>query len=83
MCNFDTDIGTEEISHLKIMSTIIHQLTKGLSMKESAKSGLDPYYIDHAVGVWPQVAGGILFNTCEFQIKSDPITDLHEDLAAE
>ena len=78
-----TDIGTEELAHLEIVSTIIHQLTKGLSMEEIEKSGLGPYYIDHTVGVWPQAAGGIPFNACEFQVKGDPVTDLHEDLAAE
>ena len=52
-------------------------------MEEIEKSGFGPYYIDHAVGVWPQAAGGIPFNACEFQSKGDPITDLFEDLAAE
>ena len=46
-------------------------------------SGLGPYYIDHTVGVWPQAAGGVPFNSCEFQSKGDPITDLFENLAAE
>ena len=35
------------------------------------------------VGVWPQAAGGVPFNACEFQSKGDPITDLFENLAAE
>ena len=77
------DIGTEELSHLEMVSTIIHQLTRNLSMEEIEKSGLGPYYIDHGVGVWPQAAGGIPFNACEFQSKGDPVTDLFEDLAAE
>ena len=78
-----TDIGTEELAHFEMVATIIHQLTKGLSMEEIEKSGLGPYYIDHTVGVWPQAAAGIPFNTCELQVKGDPITDLHEDMAAE
>ena len=52
-------------------------------MEEIEQSGLGPYYIDHTVGIWPQAAGGIPFNACEFQSKGDPITDLFEDLAAE
>ena len=52
-------------------------------MEEIEKSGFGPYYIDHTVGVWPQAAGGVPFNACEFQSKGDPITDLFEDLAAE
>ena len=78
-----TDIGTEELAHLEMVSTIVHQLTRNLSMEEIEKSGFGPYYIDHTVGVWPQAAGGVPFNACEFQSKGDPITDLFEDLAAE
>ena len=77
------DVGTEELAHLEIVSTIVHQLTKDLSMEEIENSGLGPYYIDHTVGIWPQAAGGVPFNACEFQSKGDAITDLHEDLAAE
>ena len=77
------DIGTEELAHLEMVSTIVHQLTKDLSMEEIEKSGFGPYYIDHTGGVWPQAAGGVPFNACEFQSKGDPITDLFEDLAAE
>lgn len=66
-----------------MVSTIVHQLTRNLSMEEIKNSGFGPYYIDHTVGIWPQAAGGIPFNACEFQSKGDPITDLHENLAAE
>ena len=77
------DVATEELAHLEMVSTIVHQLTRNLSMEEIENSGLGPYYIDHTVGVWPQAAGGVPFNACEFQSKGDPITDLFEDLAAE
>ena len=75
-----TDIGTEELGHLEM---VVHQLTRNLSMEEIEKSGFAPYYVDHTVGIWPQAAGGIPFNACEFQSKGDPITDLFEDMAAE
>ena len=78
-----TDIGTEELAHLEIIAAIIHQLTKGLSAKELEEQGFGPYYIDHTTGIWPQAAGGIPFNACEFQSKGDVLTDLHADLAAE
>ena len=48
------DVGTEELAHLEMVSTIVHQLTRGLSMEEIEKSGFGPYYIDHTVGVWPE-----------------------------
>ena len=78
-----TDIGTEELAHFEMIGTIVHQLTKNLSMEEIENSGLGAYYIDHTIGLWPQAAGGIPFNACEFQSKGDIITDLHENLAAE
>lgn len=78
-----TDIGTEELAHLEIVGTIVHQLTRNLSMEEIEASGFDKYYVDHTVGVWPQAAGGVPFNANQFQVKGDVITDLHEDMAAE
>ena len=78
-----TDIGTEELAHLEMVATIVHQLTKDLSMDEIEASGFRNYYVDHTVGIWPQAAGGVPFNACEFQSKGDIITDLMEDMAAE
>lgn len=78
-----TDVGTEELAHLEIVGAMVHQLTRDLTPEEIEKSGFAPYYVDHTLGVWPQAAGGITFNACEFQVKGDPITDLMEDLAAE
>ena len=62
-----TDIGTEELAHLEMVATIVHQLTKNLSMEEIEASGFRNYYVDHTIGIWPQAAGGVPFNACEFQ----------------
>lgn len=78
-----TDIGTEELAHLEMIGAIIYQLTKNLTPEEISASGFDKYYVDHTLALWPQAAGGIPFNACEFQSKGDPITDLTEDMAAE
>lgn len=78
-----TDIGVEELGHLEMVGTIVHQLTKDLSPEELKASGFDKYYVDHTLGVWPQAAGGVPQNACEFQSKGDVITDLFEDMAAE
>ena len=78
-----TDIGTEELAHFEMIATIVHQLTRNLTPEEINNSGFGNYYIDHTLALWPQAAGGIPFNACEFQSKGDPITDLTEDLAAE
>ena len=78
-----TDIGTEELNHLEMVSTMVHQLTRNLTMEQIKGTPFEAYYVDHTTGVWPQAAGGIPFNACEFQSKGDAITDLFEDLAAE
>jgi len=78
-----TDIGTEELAHLEMVSTIVYQLCKGLSAEELKSSGLDVYFVDHTNGIWPQAANGNAFTSAYFQSKGDPITDLHEDMAAE
>ena len=78
-----TDIGTEELAHLEMIAAIVHQLTRNLSAEELEAQGFAPYYIDHTAGIWPQAAGGIPFNACEFQSKGDPITDMFESMAAE
>ena len=78
-----TDIGTEELAHLEIVATIVHQLTRNLSMEEIENSGFANYYVDHTVGVWPQAASGFPFTSAQFQVAGDVITDLTEDMAAE
>lgn len=78
-----TDIGTEELAHMEMIAAIICQLTRNLSVEELEAQGFTPYYIDHTAGIWPQAAGGIPFNACEFQVKGDPITDLYENMGAE
>lgn len=76
-------IGTEELGHFEMISTMVHQLTRNLSMEQIKGTPFEAYYVDHTAAIWPQAAGGIPFNACEFQSKGDPITDLFEDMAAE
>lgn len=81
--HFDTEIGTEELAHFEMVGAMVYQLTKNLSMDQIQEQGFAPYYVDHTLALWPQAAGGIPFNACEFQSKGDVITDLMEDLAAD
>lgn len=78
-----TDIGTEELAHMEIISTIVHQLTRNLTIDEIKAAGFEPYFVDHTLALWPQAASGTPFSSTFFQSKGDPITDLHEDMAAE
>ncbi|MBR4554344.1 MAG: manganese catalase family protein [Ruminococcus sp.] len=78
-----SDIGTEELAHMEMISAILYQLTRDLSVKEIKEAGFDAYFVDHTTGIYPQAASGVPFTAAYFQSKGDPITDLHEDLAAE
>lgn len=78
-----TDIGTEELAHMEMISAILYQLTRNLSIEEIKKAGFDAYFVDHTTGIYPQAASGVPFTASYFQSKGDVITDLHEDLAAE
>lgn len=78
-----TDIGTEELAHLEMVSAIVYQLTRNLSVDEIKKAGFDAYYVNHTTGIWPQAASGAPFTSTYFQSKGDPITDLMEDMAAD
>lgn len=78
-----TDVGTEELGHEEMVSTIVTQLTRNLTMQEIEDSGFYQYYVDHTTGIWPQAASGVPFSTASLQSTGDPIADLHEDMAAE
>lgn len=77
------DIGTEEMAHFEMVGAIVHQLTRNLSEEEIKKGGFADYFVDHTLGVYPNSASGNPFTAAYVQVKGDPITDLHEDMAAE
>jgi len=78
-----TDIGTEEMAHEEIISAIVHQLTRNLTAEQIEGTPFANYYVDHTLGIYPASATGEPWTAAYIQSKGDPITDLHEDLAAE
>lgn len=78
-----TDIGTEELAHIEIVSAIVTQLTRDLSIDDIKRSGFDTYFVDHGVGVYPASAAGVPFDAKYLGVKGDVIADLTEDLAAD
>ncbi len=77
------DIGTEELAHLEMVGTIVHQLTEGVCPADMEAAGLGAYYTDHGLGVYPQSGSETPFSASVLAVKGDPIADLQEDLAAE
>ena len=78
-----TDVGTEELSHLEMVGSILYQLTRNLSVEEIEKSPLAPYFTDHTTGVYPVAAAGVPTDMKYIGVKGDVLADLNEDLAAE
>ena len=78
-----TDVGTEELANMEMVGAIVHQLTRNLTEKQIEEQGFSAYYTDHALGIWPQSAGGIPNNALTYASKGNTISDLNEDLAAE
>ena len=78
-----TDIGTEELAHLEMVSTIVYQLTRNLTPEQIKEAGFDSYFIDHTTGIYPTDANGMPFKPATFAVSGDCLADLHEDLAAD
>lgn len=78
-----TDIGTEELAHVEMLSTMIYQLLKDASLEELREAGLDASYAEHRRAIYPTDANGVPFTVAYFATTGDPLADLSEDMAAE
>ena len=83
MCNFGADTGTEELGHLEMVGTLVHQLTRNLTEEQIRAAGFDAYFVDHTAGVYPTAASGAPWSAWSMQSTGDTIADLTEDLAAD
>ena len=79
----DSSAGTEELGHLEMIGTIVHQLTRNLTEEQIQEGGFAPYFLDHTASVYPTAASGSPWNAAGIGVKGDVIADLTEDLAAE
>lgn len=80
---FDASVGTEELGHLEMVGTIVHQLTRCLKEEDLRTGPFAAYFTDHGAGVYPAAAAGWPYNAASMAVKGDPMADLSEDLAAE
>ncbi len=78
-----TDIGTEELAHVEMISTMVYQLMKDATVEEIKAAGLDPHYAEHKNALYPTDANGVPFTVAYFATTGDPLADLSEDMAAE
>jgi len=77
------DVATEELNHLEMVQTIVHQLTRNMTIEQIKEAGFETYFVDHTAGVYPQFASGYPYSAASLQVKGDPIADMNENLAAE
>jgi spore coat protein JC len=78
-----TDIGTEELAHLEIIATMVYQLLKDVPPQQLRRKGLGAQYTQHDHALYPSDANGVPWTAAYIQSTGDPVTDLHEDMAAE
>ncbi|MEG1743446.1 MAG: manganese catalase family protein [Clostridia bacterium] len=78
-----TDIGSEELGHIEMVSAIVYQLTRNLTPAQIKEAGFDAYFVDHTTGIYPAAASGVPFSASSLQSTGDAIADIVEDMAAE
>lgn len=78
-----TDIGTEELAHVEMIATMVYQLLKDATPEELKKAGLGAHYAQHDHALFPSDANGIPWTAAYIQALGNPVTDIHEDMAAE
>ena len=72
-----------ELAHFEMISTMVHQLTRNMTVEQLKGTPFEAYYVDHTLGIYPSSAAGVPFTAAYFQSKGDILTDLHENMAAE
>lgn len=80
---FGASLGVEELGHLEIVGTVVHQLTRNMTVEQLEKAGFQEYFVDHTAGVYAQAAAGFPYSAATFQVKGDVIADLAEDMGAD
>lgn len=78
-----TDIGTEELAHIEMISTMVYQLMKDATIEELEAAGLSSHYAEHSRALFPTDANGVPFTVTYFATTGDPLADIMEDMAAE
>lgn len=78
-----TDIGTEELAHIEIISSLVYQCMKNLTIDEMKAAGLEGHYSEHGHALYPANADGLPYTVMYFSTTGDPLADLSEDMAAE
>ncbi len=77
------DIATEELGHIEMIATMVKQLTEGATLEEIKNAGIEDYYCEHGISIYPVNASGSPFTITYVAVTGDVIADISEDMAAE
>lgn len=78
-----TDIGTEELAHVEMISAMLHQLMEGATPEELRAAELDGNYAQFGMDLFPSDANGVPFTMTYIKASGNPISNLESDMAAE
>ncbi len=78
-----TDIGTEELGHVEMISAMLYQLTKDATIEEMEKAGLGSNYAQFGKDLFPADAFGNPFNMTYIKVAGDCIANIESDMGAE
>lgn len=78
-----TDIATEELAHLEMISAMIFQLMKDATIEEIKNAGLGGHFAMHDSAMFINDPNGVPFTTAYIEASGDHIADLESDMAAE
>jgi spore coat protein JC len=78
-----TDIGTEELAHLEIVSALIYQLTEGATIDEIKRAGFDGIYAARGIAQFLSDPEHTPWTAAYIDMKGEPIADVTSNMGAE
>ena len=78
-----TDIGTEELAHVEIISAMLYQMMDGATKEELEQAGLGEHYAQFGKDLFPSDSFGNPFNMTYIKVSGDYIADIESDMGAE
>ena len=78
-----TDIGTEELAHVEIISAMLYQMMKDATKEELEDAGLAEHYAQFGRDLFPSDSFGNPFTMTYIKVSGDYIADIESNMGAE
>lgn len=79
----DASVGTEELSHVEMLSAMYTQLICDVPVSELVAEGMAGSKFQHGCCPFPADANGYLWTSAYIGTTGDPVADITNDMAAE